>query len=300
MEHLPAPWPNFKDDLEILAGRCMVSHKPDHGAEGALHNDTAYGMVSGPDHRGAYTVRHRVMLSSLKGPKDLDKVAPPRLRAQIKDALSGYNETDFRRTIARFSEETGIRRVRVEEVLSVFPVRNKEGYSYKWLKGDSNYCAEIVRESNGAWKIELIPTFRANQPDFQEFLRDRAHCFQRSFSGKPLIMRLCKDDTLAIGTEQSRRILLVTELNEKRLVLIRPNEGGNLKMRHADTDDPFRKEFMGPSTLKKLKARRVFVDIVGRVKDPGVYGDDGADRGDRPGGVPPARGARVPGGAGGA
>jgi CRISPR-associated endonuclease Csn1 len=46
-------------------------------------------------------------------------------------------------------------------------------------------------------------------------------------------------------------------------------ESGNLEQRHKDPDDPFRWTFAAWARLSEWRARKLFVDEMGRVRDPG-------------------------------
>ena len=47
------PWSGLRDELKAALDRMVVPHKPDHGREGKLPEDTAYGFVTEPDKEGA-------------------------------------------------------------------------------------------------------------------------------------------------------------------------------------------------------------------------------------------------------
>lgn len=53
-EALPDPWKNFRDDVEATLCRINVSHRPQRGIAGALHEDTRYGPTEQP---AAWVVR---------------------------------------------------------------------------------------------------------------------------------------------------------------------------------------------------------------------------------------------------
>jgi CRISPR-associated endonuclease Csn1 len=83
-------------------------------------------------------------------------------------------------------------------------------------------------------------------------------------------MRLCKNDLLALGPQDGvRRIMRVVKFSPGQIVLAEHFEAGNLKGRDGDPNDPFKYLTKGPGSLKELRARRVFVDLLGNVKDPG-------------------------------
>jgi CRISPR-associated endonuclease Csn1 len=240
-----------------------VTHKQDHGKQGRLHNDTAYGLASDPDDKGVREVVHRKMLLDLKSRKDIDTVRDLTLRGRINEAVL-EGEADgltLRESLARFSRQTGVRRVRVLERLRVIPIENKAGYAYKGYKGDSNHCYDIFDTAKGRWIGQVVTAFEANANE--------------NPSAPPLatrgVMRLRKDDLIAIGDEDDRRVMRVVKFSPGQIVLADHHEGGNLKQRDAmdDEEDPFRYLTRTPNSLRDLFARKVHVDILGRVRDPG-------------------------------
>lgn len=282
---VPDPWPTFRDDLKAAVNAIMVSHRPDHGTAskaglrsgrdqtaGRLHNDTAYGLVKDgrPDE-----VVHRVPLGGLKPPElEADdasgkrRVRDPELRAALREFTQGREGKDFERRLAQFPELgplqfRNIRRVRVIEPLSVIPIRDREGVAYKGYKGDSNYRCDVWEMPDGKWVPEVISMFEAHQPGWTS--RIKAGC-----PTARKVLRLHKDDILAVETAGERRLMKVLQLWQNgQVTLVPPNEGGDLRARSKNAEDPF--EYTSPTGggLKKLKARQVRVDEAGRVFDPG-------------------------------
>jgi CRISPR-associated endonuclease Csn1 len=276
----PLPWEGFRDEVVRNATRCVVSYKPDHGTEGGLHNETAYGIVDGPHENGTYTVRHRVAVSNLKK-KDLKSVDCDRhFIGLLEQACAGDNEKEHKEALGRLADQTRHRQVWLVEKMSVVPVRPRDHKGkpfegappYKAYKGDSNYCYEIFRSERGKWDGEVITTFRANQKLYRAFLANQALSRKFSFDGKPLLMRLMRDDMIAIqGENDARRIMRVAKLSEGMIALAEHNEA-NVDRRNRDTSSEFKYLYKAPSALNSVKARRVFVDILGRVLDPGFKG----------------------------
>lgn len=60
VEAMPLPWPTYREHVGRATGHVWVSHRPDHGHEGAMHNDTAYGL------RPHGRVRHRKVIEGLR------------------------------------------------------------------------------------------------------------------------------------------------------------------------------------------------------------------------------------------
>ena len=82
-------------------------------------------------------------------------------------------------------------------------------------------------------------------------------------------MRLYKGDLIKLEHEGEERIMRVASIWQKQVVLADHNETGNLPARDRNPDDPF--SFIRPviTSLKLRNARKVLVDVLGRVHDPG-------------------------------
>lgn len=273
---MPTPWPTYRSDVEAAIARMTVSYKPDHGTQGSLHNDTPFGVVEGPDDKGRYVVRQRVSIAALK-PRNVKSLrCDDVIRASISAALACADQDARRRALEAVVRDTGQRKIWWIGRMAVIPVypRPTQGIEsasapYKAYKGDSNYCYEVYVNERGRWDGELITTFRANQKAYQAFMRDRNRFIRQTFGRRPLLMRLRVDDMLAIEQNGKRRIMRIVKLTEGEIVLAEHHEGGSLKKRDTDPNDEFNYLTKAPSKLKELRARRVFVDPIGRVLDPG-------------------------------
>jgi CRISPR-associated endonuclease Csn1 len=270
LSDMPQPWDGFRDAVESAIERTVVSYKPDHGHQGQLHNDLAYGFVEQPGEDGVARVVRRRKIDEINlghlGPDSEDGVRDLALRKQLREAVGDATGVEPRKWPAElkkrlliFSERTGLRRVRVTEKLSVITIPDSP---FKGYKGDSNYAFEIYRKENGQWDDNIVTTFEANRVKPQR-LRDR----HLALNGKPLVMRLCKNDLVAIEKEGKRQIMRVAGVG-KTLTLTEHREA-NTDDRNRDKDNPFKYQYPGTSALHKLKARRVFIDLLGRVLDPG-------------------------------
>lgn len=276
--HIPAPWDGFRDDLRVAVNGIIVSHRPDHGTvakaglargrdqtAGRLHNDTAYGLTGETDAKGNSIVVRRVPLSAIKKPADIARVRDPLLRDALVEFTKGLDGKAFEARIARFHElgpllYRGIRRVRVIETLTVIPIRDSKGRVYKGYKGDSNYRYDVWEMPDGKWRCQVVSMFDAHQSTEQT----RPHPAARK------ILSLQRNDILAIErTEGDRELVRVVKFSEKQFAVAPPHEGGSLKARDGDADDPFRYLYPSPNTLKGWRARQVRIDELGCVLDPG-------------------------------
>lgn len=285
----PDPWDGFREDLRTTVNAITVAHRSDHGTvakaglargkdqtAGRLHNDTAYGITGETDARGNSIVVSRVLLTSIKSAADIDRVREPHLRAKLHEFMNGHDGKAFEARIKRFHElgdltYRGIRRVRVTQPLKVIPIRDADGKAYKGYKGDSNYRYDVWELPDGKWvtqwtdrdgvaRSSIVSMFDAHQPA----AAPRPHPAARK------VLSFQRDDILAVERDGgSRELLRVVKYSEKQLALAPPNEGGALKARDVDRDDPFKYVYPSPGTLKKWRARQVRIDEIGRVMDPG-------------------------------
>jgi CRISPR-associated endonuclease Csn1 len=275
---IPPPWDDFRDNLRTAVNAITVSHRTDHGTvskvglpkgkdatAGRLHNDTAYGFTGETDAKGNSIVVRRVPLSSFKKLADLDRIRDADLKAALYRHLDGLEGKAFEKAVAAFPDLEwhpfgGVRRVRVIEPLSVIPIKDRNGCIYKGYKGDSNYRYDVWELPGGKWVAQVISMFNAHQ----NMELDRPHPAAKR------IMQLHRDDVLGIErTEGQRELVRVVKFSEKQFAVAPLNEGGALKARDANKDDPFKYIYPSPNTLKSWRGRKVGVDEIGRIRDPG-------------------------------
>lgn len=223
LDDLPEPWHSFTTDVKRVVDRIVVSHRPDHNEKGRLHEETAWGVLEGPDKDGRFLVHN--------------KENPPKWRPMVPIYRKGEGPD------------------------SALP--------YKAYVGGSNYCIEVVQLDNGKWKGEVISTFEANQKPYQAFMRDRSVFLRESFSGRKLVMRLVAGDTIAVGEGRDRRIMRLCKIDSSGAMYFAEVHEGNVDRRARDKDDDFSMLKKNSDPLRALRARRVFVDPIGLVHDPG-------------------------------
>ncbi|WP_417467838.1 type II CRISPR RNA-guided endonuclease Cas9 [Maricaulis sp.] len=266
---LQDPWANFRDDVASVIDRIVVSHKPNHGVQGALHNDTAYGLAGEADASGKREVVHRVPLASLASAAKLEAIRDPVIRSDLQAATAGLSGKDFANALVAAGDRMTppVRKVRIVEAMKVLPISDRAGRAYKAYKGDGNYCYDIFADATGRWTGEVISRFDANQSGFEPQSRV-------SRNGVPLIMRLCQNDTVAINDAGVIRYMRVAVITPGKISLSEHHES-NVDSRNRDATDSFSYIVAAPSRLQKLGATRVRVDPAGRVfagHDPSVLG----------------------------
>lgn len=289
-EDLDQPWPGFREELQERLKGITVSHKADHGRTGTpapgrdvtagrLHNDTAYGLTGDTNAKGLPIVVHRIPLTSLK-PGDLtdpDRIPDPVLRDALHRATEGKSGKDFTAALEKIrrdgTSETdrngdrqykGLRHVRVREPLSVIPVKDRDGRVYKAYKGDSNARFDVWRLPDGKWVSDIVSMFDAHQPDGAD---------HRPHPAAKRVLSLRQNDMLAIerdgGAREIVRVVKFSTIGSMQLA--GSVEAGPLKARDALSSDvdPFKYINTSAGGLKKIKARQVRIDPLGRVFDPG-------------------------------
>ncbi|MFZ5914695.1 MAG: type II CRISPR RNA-guided endonuclease Cas9 [Pseudomonadota bacterium] len=258
LDETPEPFPGFRDEVKAKVQAIIVSHKPDHGRQGALHNDTAYGIVSGPNAKGVSEVVTRVPVTSLKKMADIELIRDESWRERIRAAVEGLPEKEMKQALQNLSDETGLRRIRIIQPLSVIPIKDRKGRIYKGYKGDSNSYYEIFQTPKGKWDGEVISTFDANQKNFTPRWR-------QEYPTAPLIMRLFKDDLVELEHDGQRRVMRVVKFSQGAIYFAEHFEGGALKARDAasNDEDPFKYLIKSPSSLQKADTKIATVAILG-------------------------------------
>jgi CRISPR-associated endonuclease Csn1 len=157
-----------------------------------------------------------------------------------------------------------VRRARMTEELNVVQIKDrKTGKPYKAYKPDGNAFADIYQLPNGRWTAIVVQRFDANQPDFDP-AKFRPHPAAKK------IMRLHIDDMVALEDGGRRRILRVVKMSGQTITMADHLEGGALKARDADKNDIFKYVSKSASSLKDVGFRKVGVDEIGRLTDPGL------------------------------
>ena len=233
VENMPLPWESYRSHVARAVSHIWVSHKPDHGHQGAMHNDTAYALLED----GTVGVHKTVEGSRTYEVAKLKVI-------EITNAKTG----DRHGTLP-----------------------NGEPQPYKGYKGDSNYCIEIVRGDNGKWEGEVVSTFTAYQMVRQHGLACLANT-HRSVSGRPLVMRLMLDDLVRLDIDNVRRTMRVATLSGNGQVFMSDLPEANVDARNRNKGDPFSYLSKMAGSLQKAHARRVTISEIGELVDPGFKG----------------------------
>ena len=233
VETMPDPWPTYRAHVQLAVSRIWVSHKPDHGHEGAMHNDTAYGLLG----NGRVSVHKQV------------------------EGKRTYMEDNLK-VIEFGNAKAGDRH-------GVLPDGSPR--PYKGYKGDSNYCIEIVRTEQEGWAWEVVSTFDAYQIARKlgvQRLRHRT----LSLSEKPLVMRLIIGDYLYADFRGAPRLLTVKKIKSNGGIFVAQHNEANVRQREDEKDSSLVYGSFSAGTLRKARGRYVSVSPNGELNDPGFKG----------------------------
>lgn len=268
---VPLPWPSLRDDLDAALKRMTVSHKPDHGVQGQLHEDTAYGVVAEPEKEDDANLVYRKPFTALND-NEIGRIRDRRLRALVKAHVEAEKSAgrDLKSALQSFASRTdipgqphGIRHVRLtksEKPEYLVGVANELRRPFKLYSAGENAYVEIFEAADGRWHGEAVSVFDANQPGH------RTRWSQERPDAR-LVMRVFKGDLIALELSGARTVMVVHRLDAaaNRFKLAAHNETGNLDRRHAEEPDPFRWLMASYGTLKRLNAERVRADELGRL-----------------------------------
>lgn len=278
------PWATMRDDLKSALEKMVVSHKSDHGIEGQLHEDSAYGFVKPRLGENAQqedgNLVYRKTIDGLNE-NEIDRIRDLKLRNAVRthvdaqkekgvalaDALRQLNEPGAHPQIKQ-----GLRHVRIlkkEKSEYLVPIADPAtGAIYKAYSAGENFCVEVFETAEGKWDGEAIRRFDANKKNAGAKTPHVA-LWRAQNPGARLVMRIHKGDLIRLEHEGETKIMVVHRLDAAagRFKLAAHNETGNLDKRHATDNeiDPFRWLMASYGTLKKRSATPVRVDELGRV-----------------------------------
>lgn len=232
VDDMPMPWDSYREHVARAVSNIWVSHKPDHGHEGAMHNDTAYALLGG------------------------GRVAVHKLVDGVRTREEGTLK------VIEFSSAKALHRHGQLPDGSPRP--------YKGYKGDSNYCIEIVRgdSEKGKWGWEIVSTFDAYQAA-REHGEKRLSNPRLSLSGKPLLMRLIIGDYLRAHFKDATRLLVVKKIKANGGIFVAQANEGNVRQREDEKDPTLIYGSFTAGSLQKARGRLVTVSPTGELSDPG-------------------------------
>jgi CRISPR-associated endonuclease Csn1 len=235
VDSMPLPWDSYRDHVQRAVNNIWVSHKPDHSHEGAMHEDTAWGLLP-------------------------NGLATRRTRGE-----DGKRQREIKtRTVIPFSSTVDKNRHGFDD----------QGLpkNYKGYVGGSNFCMDIVCDEKGKWEGEIVTTYDAYQI-IRNLGRHKGLATLRSsglsITGKPLAMRLQNGDAMKMVIDNRLRLMRVVKMGSNGQIFFAEHQEANVSDRNANKQEAFAFVSKYAGSLQKTNARRVTVSLLGEVTDPG-------------------------------
>ncbi len=265
-------------EIEERRKRVIVSHKQERaprpqkgGSTGRLHDATAYGLLDEPGDGPSRVAIRRPLAEFDK--KDLQAVQGNALKAALTDLWekTGGDSEEF----ARIASEEGVllkgqkrivRKARLVETQRVIAVADKKsGQASKGHILGGNEFADLWRMPDGAWSLSVVTTFEFNQPGFDE-MKVRPHPTAKRLA------RIHKGDMAALGEGGAREIVRVRKIDNAKTgvsIYMDAHNEANVDKRVRNKELPARK--YSARQLRESAFRKVGVDEIGRLRDPGPF-----------------------------
>ena len=235
VENMPLPWDTFREHVERGLSNIIVSHKPDHGYQGAMHEATAWGLRD-------------------------DGVVTTRIRGDGVDHR--VRKFENRKLVEISSTNNPIRHG-----------RNTDGdpVAYKGYVGGSNYCMEIWSDEKGKWHGDVISTYQAYQVIRKLGEVNGAKRLNHPVltqSEKLLVMRLMINDYVKLKVDGANKIMRVVTLNGSSGVISLVGQlEANVDSRNRDKSDIFKYTYKTAGSLKTALGRKITVSPIGEVNN---------------------------------
>lgn len=242
VNNMPQPWATYYEHVQRAIANIKVSHKPDHGYESGMHNDTAYGLLG----NGMVYVHkqddnnHRIYTE--------EKLKVIEMSTPQAMALRGS------KLVPRHGS-----------------LPDGTPRPYKGYKGDSNYCIEITCNDKGKWESRVISTFEAYQFVRQHGNEGLARLLNPrvSMDNKPLVMRLIRNDCVRLEVAGQMQIMRVVKMKSNGEITLAPLHEANVDARNRDKQDVFTYMYKTAGSLQKAHARQITISPVGELSKKG-------------------------------
>jgi len=265
------PWDEFRADVMETVQNIVVSHKarrkkrePGSTTDGQLHNDTAYGIIEKTDKGSLHEVVTRKPVSYFTNLERIGRIRDARLRKEFRHAFETAAVGGKAKAIQDWANRRGIRGLRYTEPLSVIPIKDARGKTYKAYKGDSNWGIEVYEfppgdSKAGKWEGVVISRFEANQHDFKPGQTCRPH------PAAKLVMRLQINDCVEMENNGARKLYRLQLISQRGAMFFAELHEANVDSRNRSKEDNFKYLSVSPNPLKKRNARKVHISPAGQV-----------------------------------
>lgn len=236
VDEMPSPWENYRTHVERALQAVIVSHKPDHGYQGAMHEETAWGL------------RQDGQVSRLIRPEG---------------GSTRTRQTKPLNVIQMASSHVPERHGTTEDGAPL---------PYKGYVGGSNFCLEIWKDEKGKASGTVISTYEAYQlmRELGEEVGVRSLMNPHTArNGRLLLARLINNDMVKLELNGQERLMRVVKIFSSGQFFMCNHNEANVDARNSDKTDPFSYDSKMPGSFIKAKGRRVTISPIGDLRDPG-------------------------------
>ena len=286
--NLPSHWNRFREDAAEAIEKIIVSHKPDHGKNTKLHDETYYGILEKPfdlddgkKSKEPYNLVASCSVLSLKK-AEAKFIRDKKLREElIKLADQAASDKEFQtKFLPEFSKKTGVRNVRFydknQSIIKISHPQKNPRFS-KAVKTNGNHHISVWKMPDGKIKTDVVSNFKMNcsfeikqNERGENFInKDKKFLPKQDFEKlKPhpaakLLIRLFKDDLAKLeenGEEKTVRIAVIGSTGQCYY----------FDHKNASSDTDSKKSFyLNEKGLLTKKIRKIFVTPTGKVFDSG-------------------------------
>ena len=269
--NIESPWNHFVESVREVVENIVVSHRVDCRLNGALHEETNYGVSQQDNGEVLRKVRKPVEVLS---PSEINRIIDPRVKKAVTDALDGKPaKTAFkdRKSHPRLETNSGqsipIHRVTIEIKTKTVPVGSK-GAPRHIAPGSNHHMAVVaVLDDKGEeikWEGHTVTRLEAMQRKSRG-----EHVVQRGWEntekGQRRVFKFSirDGDSIQIGNGEKKGLWLLCGVSGSRLQL-RKNTDARMKKDIVEA-----KEWWMPmiNTLRDSEFQRVTVLPTGGIRN---------------------------------
>lgn len=232
VDDMPLPWPTYRDHVERAVNHIWVSHRPDHGFEGAMMEETSYGIRKN---------------GSIKQRRKADGSAGREITNLIRIAEAG------------------------QPVRHGVDAQGKP-LPYKGYVGGSNYCIEITVNDKGKWEGDVVSTFDAYRIVRASGWKQLRNPATGQNGNPLVMRLVIGDSVRLESDGRTETLRLVKVNGNNGQIFMAPVNEANVDARNSDKQDAFAYTSKVAGSMQKAKARQVTISPIGELRDPGFTG----------------------------
>ena len=287
LARVPAPWGDFVDSIRPAIERMVVSHRPSHKLFGALHEETNYSPTrevsvatkKGREPQSKIVTHVRKPVHLLKATGDIvDKAVCLAVEEKLKQVGGDFKklEKDCPTLTTRTGKEVPIRRVRIQASGNVCQVGRNERARFVAPAGNHHVAIFEVRNKKGEtiWDtpgvVSRLDMVRAKGPKCRAGEKSNLICKhlpgneEANFMFALMSGDLVEMDDAKLGR---RNVFVTRTVCDDEVTFVRHTDARRLnEMQRGSTTCADLVRLTSIDKLRQWNARKVFVDVLGKVR----------------------------------